>query len=102
MKLLSQPASPRSATMIDSATARCLAYWLAVLTCFYCVGCRPSALPSAAQAPASSDSRSGQPSHFRFRDAATELGVSAIYRNGRESENYAILESLGGGVGLFD
>ena len=88
--------------MIDSATARFFAFWLAVLACFYCCGCRPSALPSTTQPLASTDSKSGQPTHFQFRDAATELGVTAIYHNGRESENYAILESLGGGVGLFD
>ncbi len=88
--------------MIDSAAARFFASWLVVLACFYCIGCRPQQLPSTTQAPISSDGKSGQPTHFQFRDAAKELGVSAIYHNGRESQNYAILESLGGGVGLFD
>ncbi len=88
--------------MIDSAAARSFACWLAFLGCFYCSGCRPAASPPAAQSLDSTGSNSGQRTQFQFRDAATELGVSATYRNGRESENYAILESLGGGVGLFD
>src|SRR5712692_8336819 len=32
----------------------------------------------------------------------TECGVAWSYRNGQEANNLAILESLGGGVGLID
>ena len=37
-----------------------------------------------------------------FRDSTLESGVRAVYSNGEESDNYSILESLGGGVGLID
>lgn len=84
------------------AVTRFFASGLVILICFYNAGCRPPALPSVRQTPASSNSKTGQSGRFQFRDATEELGVSANYRNGRESENYAILESLGGGVGLFD
>lgn len=39
---------------------------------------------------------------IRLRDRASESGVSFVYRNGEEAENYSIVESLGGGVGLAD
>lgn len=41
-----------------------------------------------------------EPGFFVDRTAAS--GVQATYRNGREAGQYAILESLGGGVGLLD
>jgi hypothetical protein len=37
-----------------------------------------------------------------FRDMTTESGVNLTYHNGQEAGHYAILESLGGGVGLID
>jgi hypothetical protein len=37
-----------------------------------------------------------------FRDMTEESGVHFSYRNGQEAGHYAILESLGGGVGLID
>src|SRR5437870_4140418 len=37
-----------------------------------------------------------------FRDMTRDAGVRATYRNGEEANQYAILESLGGGVALFD
>lgn len=37
-----------------------------------------------------------------FTDATPRSGVDAIYRNGEESDNFSIVESLGGGVGSFD
>ncbi len=39
---------------------------------------------------------------FKFQNITENSGVRATYENGRDSEFYAILESLGGGVGLFD
>jgi hypothetical protein len=38
----------------------------------------------------------------RFADVAQASGVTFMYRDGQEAGNYAILESLGGGVALFD
>lgn len=38
----------------------------------------------------------------RWMECAAEWGLNAIYRDGSESNFYAILESLGGGVGILD
>ncbi len=38
----------------------------------------------------------------RFRDRTSAAGVEFTYRNDQESGHYAILESLGGGVAVFD
>lgn len=37
-----------------------------------------------------------------FRDKTPGSGVDFTYHNGEEASHYAILESLGGGVALFD
>ena len=37
-----------------------------------------------------------------FEEIAAASGVDFTYRNGEEAGNYAIIESLGGGVALFD
>src|SRR5262249_38944895 len=37
-----------------------------------------------------------------FKDMTAGSGVDFTYRNGQEAGHYAILESLGGGVALFD
>ena len=37
-----------------------------------------------------------------FVERAVALGIEATYRNGGESDQFTILESLGGGVGWFD
>jgi hypothetical protein len=37
-----------------------------------------------------------------FKDMTATTGINFTYRNGQEAGHYAILESLGGGVGLID
>ncbi|HJZ56339.1 MAG TPA: hypothetical protein VKE74_15345, partial [Gemmataceae bacterium] len=37
-----------------------------------------------------------------FEDVTAGSGVAFTYRNGEEADRYTILESLGGGVALFD
>src|SRR5262245_42287236 len=37
-----------------------------------------------------------------FEDVTSASGIAFTYRNGQEAGHYAILESLGGGVGLID
>jgi hypothetical protein len=37
-----------------------------------------------------------------FRDVTAESGINFIYRNGEEANQFTILETLGGGVALFD
>jgi hypothetical protein len=43
-----------------------------------------------------------EPPVFFFRDVTAECGLRADYRNGEEAGHYAILQTLGGGVGLID
>ena len=38
----------------------------------------------------------------RFEDVTSTSGVKLTYRNGEEANNFAIIESLGGGVALID
>ena len=42
------------------------------------------------------------PSIAAFTDMAVKSGIEFTYRNGEESGHFAILESLGGGVGMID
>ena len=37
-----------------------------------------------------------------FTDATSDSGLTWTYRNGEEAQHFAILESLGGGVGVLD
>lgn len=41
-------------------------------------------------------------SHFAFEDRTQSLGVDFTYRNGDQAKLYSIVESLGGGVAIFD
>ena len=42
------------------------------------------------------------PSIAAFSETAARAGIDFTYHNGEESGHFAILESLGGGVGMFD
>jgi enediyne biosynthesis protein E4 len=61
------------------------------------VGCR-GGTPTSAPA----DGPSAAPEAALFRDVTRESGVSFTYRNGEEAGRFYILETLGGGVALFD
>jgi enediyne biosynthesis protein E4 len=90
----------------------CISGFLAAcLVCAFVGGCDDSEDPpdpdpdksSAASGPkASARDRAGTQSGIRFVDVAKESGIQLTYRNGEEAGHYAILESLGGGVGLLD
>jgi hypothetical protein len=54
------------------------------------------------QAPEVADAPKGAPAGPLFQNVTDTSGVDATYRNGQEAEHYAILESLGGGVAVFD
>jgi hypothetical protein len=45
---------------------------------------------------------SGQVLAHLFRDVTAETGIACTYHNGVEADQYTILETLGGGVGLLD
>ncbi len=72
---------------------------------------------AAAPAPAGDDPLAGLPADVQaalvkgpggdvlkdlYRDVTASSGVAQTYHNGEEAGHYAILESLGGGVGLID
>jgi hypothetical protein len=59
-------------------------------------------LPSSQPPPADEGQDQAAVRQPFFRDATEESGIRFSYRNGQEAEHYAILESLGGGVGLID
>lgn len=79
---------------------------LAVLVVFaLCLGglagCRRDTNPSGDHAT------TPQPSQARslaaiFREVGEECGIRAYYDNGEAADEYAILETLGGGVAIFD
>jgi hypothetical protein len=87
-----------SFSYIDSIAPRIFRLCLAAFIC----------CASACNGPASSSS--GQEASARlatsrpgnFRDRTAESGVNFTYRNGEEANHFAILETLGGGVALFD
>src|SRR5689334_3641495 len=59
------------------------------------LGCQQQAPEPAAPQP----EPAGPP---LFQEVTAACGIDAIYRNGEEAGHYAILESLGGGVAVFD
>jgi len=68
------------------------------------VGCNPPA-PAGPATPSASTPTSdeGPPGPPLFEDVTNASGISFTYRNGEDTANHlAILESLGGGVGLLD
>ena len=75
------------------------------------VGCGESTKPvpeavakgnSSARTTETAGKDSQPPTLARFRGATSESGVAFTYRDGQEAAHFAILESLGGGVALFD
>src|SRR5438309_1959803 len=60
------------------------------------LGCHQQS-PEVAEGP-----KATAPGPPLFQDVTDASGVDATYRNGQEAEHYAILESLGGGVAVFD
>lgn len=84
----------------------CRSVFLLVLAAFGCSSESPPASP-----PGISPGTSGKPSAtgtkavstvIRFEEITEQSGVKFTYRNGFEAGEVAILESLGGGIGLFD
>jgi hypothetical protein len=65
---------------------------LAVLAC--------STGPSTVVPTKADKNADGQPAYFE--DVTTGSGLDFTFRNGEEANQYTILESLGGGVGLID
>lgn len=62
----------------------------------------PGDTPAQGSAAAGSPHGSHPSQRVRFREITAESGVESVYRNGEESDEKSIVESLGGGVGLID
>jgi hypothetical protein len=87
---------------------------LAILVLGCCLNsCGPAVKPPGAGAPGSGTgtpsrqqpgkrSTAESDSSFHFEDRAPSAGVEFIYQNGSEANRASILESLGGGCGVFD
>jgi enediyne biosynthesis protein E4 len=86
---------------------RSIAAWMGVvLVCIALLGLGVwtgrTFLPSSAHhSSEKADDQSATRPPF-FRDVTEASGIHFRYRNGQEANHYAILESLGGGVGLID
>jgi hypothetical protein len=88
----------RKAVTLCAAGALLLA---AVASAVVMVSGRPAADPSA-PAPATATDDGDPIRGPLFTDVTASSGVNFTYRNGEEANHYSILESLGGGVALFD
>src|SRR5258707_923604 len=77
--------------------------WLPVVVVLAVVACsRPTVtvVPAADPKPAAAQEvPTGPP---LFVDRTPGSGIEFTYRNGEEHDHFAIIESLGGGVALFD
>lgn len=74
--------------------------WVILLTSEGCTSRRQTPSPSCTPANESASVQSA--SNDVFRDMTPESGVNFTYRNGQEANQYSILETFGGGVGLID
>ncbi|MFM9961733.1 MAG: CRTAC1 family protein [Planctomycetaceae bacterium] len=68
------------------------------------LGCSKGPTPPVPSEGVSGPTKSGgaASSRIRFEDVTLSSGVHFQYRNGEEAGEAAILEAIGGGVGLFD
>lgn len=75
-----------------------------LLLCPLGLGCTPNKpLPSTTPEPSrGADQAAVTSDAITFDDRTKTSGLNSVYRNGREAGENAILESLGGGVGLID
>ncbi len=81
-----------------------------VLACILAIGCdrQTANIPQGGGASprttpvGAKGTESKVPSPFVVREITTSSGVAWTYRNGEETQRFAIVESLGGGVASFD
>ena len=65
------------------------------------VGCNPSESTNDAMSRNSVEASPTEPS-IRFEDVTSALGMAHSYRNGEETDQYAYIESIGGGLAVLD
>ncbi len=80
-------------------TKRCALLFLLLAGSAFVVACTTSPTMPVVPQEKETDLPNGPP---LFKDMVPECGITLNYRNGQEAQNLAILESLGGGVGLID
>lgn len=102
-KLIARPVRPSGRRMNSSTVVIAALIWPMIAM----LGCQKSDQtqtdqPSMNQHNASRESTTSAESGFSFSDVTDRSGVSFSYRNGEESQNFSILESLGGGIGVLD
>ncbi len=74
---------------------------MALLFTFLLTGCSSDkAIPTNSAADPTKPETASAPDWFR--DVTAESGIDFTYKNGEEANHFAIIESLGGGVALFD
>ena len=83
-----------------------LFFTLAVPLCFavWIVGCSRSSKSTDAPSFSSAGNSPSPPSEssMRFEDVTSSLELNHQYRNGEESNQFAYIESIGGGLAVFD
>ena len=92
----------RISLLRNSSVSMVIVGWSTLLLCFGCgqkLDEEPRPQPVSSQSP--QPSRAGT-SAVQFRDITEESGVSFVQTNGAEAGHFAILESLGSGVGISD
>jgi hypothetical protein len=89
---------------MTSATAR---FGVTVLTALLlvvlvAVGCNGRSPPPSGAATAAGPAEPEPTGPPLFEDVTAKTGITFTYRNGEEANNFAIIESVGGGIALFD
>jgi enediyne biosynthesis protein E4 len=90
--------SVRKRRLVGSAVVLLAAVLLAGGVWWWCNGA-PATTEKELPSPPSTE---GPEATTYFRDVTAGSGIDFTYRNGQEANQYAILESLGGGVALID
>lgn len=90
----------RSCLCIPCTFVRSAVLLLGILT----MGCRPPSTPSndSPNRLSETSKRTSPESLIRFEDVTGSLSISHQYRNGEESNEFAYIESIGGGVAVLD
>ncbi|HWB11818.1 MAG TPA: CRTAC1 family protein [Pirellulales bacterium] len=82
--------------------ARIMAWFTLSSFCLVWAGCRRQGTAGTPPLTPLDDSRESFAPKLKTINKTSASGVSFVYDNGRAAGRHAILESLGGGVGLFD
>lgn len=80
---------------------RCFLFPCVVIFGLLITGCADSAAP-VSSSDGDLSPRTNVTTDIRFDDVTALTGIDFLYRNGEEAGEVAVLESLGGGVALFD